>query len=168
MKDTRSRVARQAAALLVTTCLGAWLTTSHAVSISPAGDIVAQGKLRYRKGFVTLECLTTFTSHITPEGKLTVRAADFGSNGLCGNITPRGLPWSGQAESDTILVIHDAQVQVDAPLLGGPCGPSRLELIWDNAQSTLTFKDVVLKAPKGSDCTTNGVITVTPALDVKP
>lgn len=168
-----ARGARRAparAARLLAACL-ATLTgagDAPAVTIAPSGDIVAKGSLRYRKGLVTLECPTTFTSQITADGRLTVHGADFGSHGLCRTISPRGLPWSGQAESDSVLVIHDAAVQVDAPLVGGACGPSRIELAWDNAQSTLTFKNVVLKAPRGSDCTTNGVITVSPALDVKP
>ncbi|MCX7659642.1 MAG: hypothetical protein N2040_03710 [Caldimonas manganoxidans] len=141
---------------------------AHAVKITPAGEVVASGKLRYKKSFVTLECDTKFVSHITEDGRLTVLNAEFGRNGLCRHISPLALPWRGQAQGNNFLVIHNAYVNVDVPLLGGVCGPSRLELAWDNAQSTLTFKDAVLMSPEGRDCITNGVVTVVPALDVQP
>lgn len=136
--------------------------SAKAVTVIPAGEVIAKGKLRYKKSFVTLECETTFISHITEDGQLTVHSAAFGSRGLCRHITALALPWHGQAQGTNALVIFDASVNVNFPLLGGVCGPSRLELEWDNALSTLTFKDVVLKAPEGSHCTASGVVNVTP------
>ncbi|MCS6997564.1 MAG: hypothetical protein NZ533_11580 [Casimicrobiaceae bacterium] len=141
---------------------------AQAVTITPSGDVVASGKLRYKKSFVTVECDTRFVAHITEDGQLTVHNAEFGRNGLCRFISALALPWRGQAQGNHILVIHNATVQVEFPVLGGVCGPSRLELAWDNAQSTLTFKDALLKSPEGRDCVTNGVVSVVPPLDVKP
>ncbi|WKB51695.1 hypothetical protein [Eleftheria terrae] len=141
---------------------------ASAVTVSPAGDLVAAGTLSYRKGIASLSCATTFTGTISAEGAVNISAASFGSSGLCSHISAVGLPWSGQAQPSGVLVIDNAAVHVSAPFVGGQCGPSRIELQWDNAKSTLGFKDVLLVAASGSSCKTNGLISVTPALDVQP
>ncbi|AKJ27464.1 hypothetical protein [Caldimonas brevitalea] len=139
-----------------------------AVTVTPAGDLVAAGTLSYRKGFAGLSCPTTFTGTISASGAVTINAASFTTRGLCAQISAMSLPWTGQADPRGVLVIDNAAVEVKAPFVGGLCGPSRIELQWDNTHSTLTFKDVLLQAPTGSSCKTNGQITVSPALDVQP
>ncbi|MCW7540837.1 hypothetical protein OOT46_23740 [Aquabacterium sp. A7-Y] len=139
-----------------------------AVTVSPAGDLVAAGELNYRKGLGSISCETSFTGTITPDGKVTISAASFTTRGLCKRISAVGLPWTGQAQPSGLLVIDNAAVDVQAPFVGGQCGPSRIELKWDNARSTLTFTDALLVASSGSSCKTNGQITVSPKLDVQP
>lgn len=136
-----------------------------ALTVAPAGGFSATGKLALGKSIVPVSCLTTFTGNVAADGTFSVRTVTFtGGNFLCKRISALGLPWRGRADRDTQLTIEGMQVKIDAPLLGGVCGPVDVVAAWDKGGSAADFRKVLLPP----NCHMDGVMVTAPHLTVTP
>jgi hypothetical protein len=141
------------------------LQDAAALTLAPAGNFSATGRLALGKSIVPVSCLTTFTGNLAADGAFSVRTVTFsGSNFLCKRISALGLPWRGRADRDTQLTIEGMQVKIDAPLLGGVCGPVDVIAAWDRNESAAHFRKVVLPP----NCRMDGVMVTAPHITVTP
>jgi len=139
-------------------------TTFADVVVTPAGFFSASGELAMKKGRIPVSCNTSFDGRVAGDGALRVTAVSFGGlNPLCKSIKALGLPWQGQVDSPRKLTVHDMQVKVRVPMLGGICGPGPVSLVWRNAEATASFEQVNL----GPDCAMNGTMLTTPQVDIR-
>lgn len=137
----------------------------QALTVQPAGEFSATAKMALGKGMVSLSCDTTFRGVVSASGAITVASVTFsGSNFLCGRIKALGLPWAGQADSDTQLTLKGMQVDIRAPLLGGKCGPVDVVAGWEKESSAANFHQIVLPP----DCRLHGKMLTTPVIHVTP
>lgn len=139
------------------------MPVAQAVTVSPTGVFSAKGKLELGKGILGLSCETTFSGTVTAGGDIVVTDVRFGG-GRCGRITPVGLPWKGRVDSPEQLVLHDMQVEVRAPLLGGHCAASRVKVIWKADASAAHFERVQLPP----DCRLHGSLVTTTRMVIAP
>lgn len=140
-------------------------SAASALTVRPAGGFSATGRLALGKSIVPVSCLTTFTGEVRDDGSFTVQTVSFsGSNFLCRRISAVGLPWSGHADSDAHLTIDNMQVNIDAPLLGGLCGPVSVPADWEKDGSAAYFRKVRLPP----NCSMDGRMATTPHLLVTP
>ena len=160
----RTVIARRSTVLLPIVLLSLSFTAYADVAVAPAGPFSASGELAMKKGRIPVSCNTTFDGRVGGDGALSVTAVSFGGlNPLCKSIKALGLPWQGQVDSPRKLTVHDMQVKVRVPLLGGICGPGPVSLVWRNAEASASFEQVNL----GPDCAMNGTMLTTPQVDIR-
>ena len=136
-----------------------------ALTVGPAGTFSATGRLALGKGIVPVSCLTTFAGTVSASGVISVQTVSFtGGNFLCRRISALGLPWSGHADTPTRLTIDNMQVKIDAPLMGGVCGPVSVVATWESDVSAAHFRKVKLPP----NCSMDGLMATTPSIVVTP
>lgn len=152
---------------IIAGALGAWVAVGIAgaeVLVAPAGDFSASGKLAMKKGAIPVSCHTTFNGRVSEQGVIRITEVIFGGlNPLCKSITALELPWQGRVEHPERLSVHDMQVKVRVPVLGGICGPGPVSLVWENGEGAATFDGVTL----GPDCAMDGTMVTTPQVDIR-
>jgi hypothetical protein len=136
-----------------------------AVTVAPAGNFSATGTLSLGKSIIHVSCETTFAGTVSASGIINVSVVTFGKGSfLCKHISPVGLPWSGEANSDSALTINAMQVNIDEPLLGGICGPIDVQAEWEKDLSAAHFNHAALPP----SCSVDGVMMTTPHITVSP
>lgn len=138
---------------------------AQALTVTPAGPLSATGTLHLSKGIISLTCTAKFNGSITPAGALAVEKVQFfGKNRLCKKIKPINLPWTGQMDSNTEIIIRGLHAEISAAILGGHCGPMDMMVAWNNDTSAVYFNKLTL--PPG--CTMEGMMVIEPAMQVDP
>lgn len=136
-----------------------------ALEFKPLGYFEAVGRLSLGSGVVSVSCDIKIVGEAVADGKIRVDSAQFsGSNPACHRLKADNLPWPGGLISVDQLQLSGVTVIIKSLLFGGVCGPSRIQAAVDAEAATLSFP----KTPLPPDCRLQGMVKVTPALQVLP
>ncbi|WP_157130987.1 activator protein [Burkholderia savannae] len=150
-------------------------SVSQAVVITPPGSagapmpFTASGPATVSKAGIPIGCTIVFTGTIDGAGKLLVTSANFSGSALCKVVKANASvtsPWSGQVDGPNQLTLDNVSVNVNAPLVGGQCGPSKVvaQIREADGETVIGLNNVALSG----GCGITGALTTNPYMHVSP
>lgn len=142
-----------------------WGLGAEALTLQPAGDFEAKGRMLLGTGIVSARCEAVLSGSVTPEGQIRIDSMTFsGANPACKRIYAKALPWLGEPISSDLLQIKGMQVEVKSVLLGTVCGAAHVKGRWLADKSTVQFP----LTPLAPNCRFEGDLHITPFIQVQP
>lgn len=119
---------------------------AQAARIEPAGsDFTAKGPISFAKSIINADCTIEVSGKVSPDGAFaSVEKVGFSGGFKCGQVEATHLPWKLVAKDETSGAMSGIQVTVNAPLVGGDCGPTTAEGSWNNSSGKLQASQVAL------------------------
>lgn len=147
------------AALKILALLGLAIWSLVSSAFTPGGAFTATGpfSVKYNPVLPAVTCTLTVHGVANPGGGASVTAATLtGSNPLCANIAPQGLPWPWQPTSVTTVNVSIMGIKIGTVT----CSAATLATTWSNASNSLSATSL----PWGSCTLQSLTLVTTPAL----
>ena len=121
-------------------------TQAQAARLEPAGSaFTAKGPISFAKSIINADCIIEVSGQVSPDGSFaSVEKVGFSGGFKCGQVEATHLPWKLVAKDETSGAMSGIQVTVNAPLVGGDCGPTTAEGSWSNSSGKLSASQVAL------------------------
>jgi hypothetical protein len=140
---------------------------AQAATIEPANtEFTAKGPISFAKSIINADCTIELSGKVSPDGSFaSVDKVGFSGGFKCGQVEATHLPWKLVATNESSGAMSGIQVTVNAPLVGGDCGPTTAEGSWNNSTGKLQASQVAL----AGGCTIKTVsIQMPPSFRVVP
>ncbi|POA97187.1 activator protein [Chromobacterium sinusclupearum] len=169
-----SKISKIQAGAALALALGC-VVSAGAVTITPPGaggaaiPFSAVGPATVSKGGVDVDCNAVFSGTVDGAGNIRITSAAFKGIPVCRMIkasATAATPWVGRVTAQNQLAIVGVMVDVQAPILGGQCGPSQIAgTISDNGSETTIG---LSSAPLAGGCAISAKLNTTPYMHVTP